>query len=107
MSMMCRRLSATALAGREVSEVVEGTRRFGLLIRFPINFRESQEDIESILVDTPDGGRVPLKQLADISNQNGTVMINREDGQRRTAVLSNVRGRDLGTFVEEVQAQGQ
>jgi len=94
---------ATALAGREVSEVVEGTKRFGLLIRFPIDFRDSQEDIESILVDTPDGGRVPLKQLADISNQNGTVMINREDGQRRTAVLSNVRGRDLGTFVEEVQ----
>lgn len=96
---------STALAGREVSEVVEGTRRFGLLVRFPTQYRDTQEDIESILVDTPGGGKVPLKQLAEITNQSGTVMINREDGQRRTAVLANVRGRDLGTFVEEVQGR--
>jgi len=96
---------STALAGREVTEVVEGTKRFGLLVRFPMDFRDTQEDIESILVDTPNGGKVPLKQLAEITNTSGTVMINREDGQRRTAVLSNVRGRDLGSFVEEVQAR--
>lgn len=95
----------TALAGKEVTEVLEGTKRFGLLVRFPLQFRDTQEDIESILVDTPAGGKIPLKQLADIQNTRGTVMINREDGQRRTAVLANVRGRDLGSFVEEAQKQ--
>jgi cobalt-zinc-cadmium resistance protein CzcA len=93
----------TAIAGREVTEVVEGTKRFGVLIRLPLEYRDTQEDIESIIVDTPGGGKIPLKQLAEISTTRGTVMVNREDGQRRTAVLANVRGRDLGSFVEEAQ----
>jgi heavy metal efflux system protein len=92
-----------ALAGKVVTEVIEGTKRFGVLVRFPHNYRDSVEDIQSILVDTPDGGRVAIKQLADISISRGIVMLNREDGQRRTAVLCNVRGRDLGGFVEEAQ----
>lgn len=93
----------TALAGKVVTDVVEGTKRFGLLVRLPLTYRDTVEDIESIMVDTPDGARVPLKQLADIELPRGTVMINREDGQRRTAVLANVRGRDLGSFVAEAQ----
>ncbi len=96
-------IMATALAGRKVTEVMEGTRRFDLLIRFPLKFRDTQEDIESIIIDTPSGGKVHLGQLAKIQNTRGTVMINREGGQRRTAVLANVRGRDLGSFVEEAQ----
>ncbi|HEY9783751.1 MAG TPA: CusA/CzcA family heavy metal efflux RND transporter, partial [Candidatus Obscuribacterales bacterium] len=93
----------TALAGQVVTDVIEGTKRFGLLVRLPLKYRDTVEDIEAILVDTPDGARVPLKQLAHITMPRGTVMINREDGQRRTAVLANVRGRDLGSFVEEAQ----
>jgi cobalt-zinc-cadmium resistance protein CzcA len=93
----------SAIAGRVVTDVLEGTKRFGLLIRYPLSYRDTQADIEAILVDTPDGARIPLKQLADISVKRGTVMINREDGQRRTAVLANVRGRDLGGFVQEAQ----
>lgn len=93
----------TALAGEVVTEVIEGTKRFGLLVRFPYRYRDTVEDIAAILVDTPEGARVPLGQLADITVERGTVMVNREDGQRRTAVLANVRGRDLGSFVEEAQ----
>lgn len=93
----------TAVAGKVVTDVIEGTKRFGLLVRLPIQYRDTSEDIEAILVDTPDGARVPLKQLAHIEMPRGTVLINREDGQRRTAVLANVRGRDLGSFVEEAQ----
>jgi cobalt-zinc-cadmium resistance protein CzcA len=96
-------LIETALAGRVVTEVIEGTKRFGLLVRFPQTYRDTVEDISSIIVDTPSGARVPLGQLADIRIQRGTVMVNREDGQRRTAVLANVRGRDLGSFVAEAQ----
>ncbi|MBS1954252.1 MAG: efflux RND transporter permease subunit [Cyanobacteria bacterium SZAS-4] len=93
----------TAIAGRVVTEVLEDTKRFGLLVRFPESYRDSPEDISSIMIDTPSGGRVPLKQLADVDVERGTVMVNREDGQRRTAVLANVRGRDLGSFVTEAQ----
>src|SRR5262249_38200249 len=96
-------LIETALAGKVVTEVIEGTKRFGLLVRFPKLYRDTVEDIATILVDTPGGARVPLGQLADIRIQRGTVVVNREDGQRRTAVLANVRGRDLGSFVAEAQ----
>lgn len=93
----------TAVAGKVVTDVVEENRRFGLLIRLPHVYRDTANDIENILIDTPQGAKVPLKQLAEIKMPRGTVMINREDGQRRTAVLANVRGRDLGSFVEEAQ----
>lgn len=93
----------TAIAGKIVTEVVEGTQRFGLVLRFPYRLRDTVEDIESIPVETPSGARVPLKSLATITMPRGTVMVNREGGERRTAVLANVRGRDLGSFVEECQ----
>ena len=93
----------TAIAGRTVTEVIEGTKRFELVVRFPKKYRDTVEDIEAMLIDTPGGARLPLKQLAEISLERGTAMVNREDGQRRTAVLANVRGRDLGSFVAECQ----
>jgi len=92
-----------ALAGREVTEVIEGTQRFGMLVRFPLDYRDSRHQIESMIIDTPSGGKIPLKTIADITLERGCVTINREDGMRRTAVLSNVRGRDLGSFVAEAQ----
>lgn len=96
---------STAVAGKEVSEVLEGTKRFGLLLRYPLRYRDSEEDIEHIMISTPNGARIPMEALADIKVRNGNVMVNREDGQRRTAVLVNVRGRDLGSFVAEVQGR--
>lgn len=93
----------SAVAGRVVTEVVEGTKRFGVLVRFPPEFRNSPDAIEQILVETPHEGAIPLKALADIQIQSGTVMVNREEGDRRAAVLVNVRGRDLGSFVAECQ----
>jgi heavy metal efflux system protein len=94
----------TALAGRVVTEVVEGVKRFGVLVRFPPEYRNTKEAIDSILVETP-GGSVPLKALCDISTTSGTVMVNREDGERRAAVLINIRGRDLGSFVKDCQKE--
>jgi heavy metal efflux pump (cobalt-zinc-cadmium) len=93
----------TAIAGKVVTEVVEGNKRFGLLLRFPHKLRDNVSDIESIPIATPGGAHIPLKELAEITMPRGTVMVNREDGQRRTAVLANVRGRDLGSFVQECQ----
>ncbi|MBX9688558.1 MAG: efflux RND transporter permease subunit, partial [Candidatus Obscuribacterales bacterium] len=96
-------LIQTALAGSVVTEVVEGSKRFGVLVRFPLERRDTEEDIRNMLISTPDGVRIPLKQLADIQRTNGVVMVNREDGQRRGAVLVNIRGRDLGGWVAEAQ----
>lgn len=100
-----QRLIQTAIAGEVVTEVLEGNKRFGLLVRYPIEYRDKINDIQNLLVDTPSGARIPLKQLADIVKEQGIVMINREGQERRTAVLSNVRGRDLGSFVQEAQAK--
>lgn len=94
---------STAVAGKVVSEVLEGTKRFGLLVRYPYKYRDSEEDMQGILVKTDGQVRVPLKALADMKIQDGIVTVNREDGQRRTAVLVNVRNRDLGGFVAEVR----
>ncbi len=96
---------STAVAGKVVTEVLEDTRRFGLLVRFIKDYRDSEEDLERLTVATDNGALIPLKALADISVKDGLVMMNREDGQRRTAVLANVRGRDLGSFVAAVQAR--
>jgi len=93
----------TALAGKTASEVLEGAKRFGLLVRFHKDYRDTPQQIESILVDTPTGASIPLKQLADLETTRGFVCVMREDGHRRTAVLANVRGRDLGSFVAEAQ----
>lgn len=92
-----------AIAGKVVSEVIETPKHFGLMVRFPLPYRQNIDEIKAIMVDTPSGARIPMEQLADIEVERGLVMINRESGKRRTAVLCNVRGRDLGSFVEELQ----
>lgn len=90
-----------AIAGNVVTDVIEGNMRFGMLTRLPKPQRDTQEEIENLIIDTPSGARVPLKSIADIRLPRGTAMINREETYRRTAVLANVRGRDLGSFVAE------
>lgn len=91
------------IAGNVITDVIEGNMRFGLLTRMPLKMRDTKEEIENLMLDTPTGARVPLKQLAEIHMPRGTAMINREETYRRTAVLANVRGRDLGSFVGEAQ----
>lgn len=98
-----QRYVQTALAGSVVTEVFDEHRRFGVLVRLPHKERDSIEDIRNLLVTTASGATIPLKVLADITLEPGTVMVNREEAQRRTAVLCNIRGRDLGGFVQEAQ----
>lgn len=98
-----QRLVQTALAGTVATEVIEGSKRFGVLVRFPLEHRDAEEDIKNMLIATADGAAIPLKQLADIKTMRGIVMVNREDGQRRSAVLVNIRGRDLGSWVADAQ----
>ena len=86
-----------------VAEVVEGQLRFPLVVRLPERWRGNPAAIGSILVATPSGERVPLSRLADLRVVEGPNTITREWGQRRITITSNIRGRDMGTFVAEAK----
>jgi heavy metal efflux system protein len=94
-----------AVGGKAASQVYEENRFFDLTVRFPEEKRNSVEAIGAILVDSPGGARVPLRQLADISVVDGPVQISREDGQRRMGIEFNIKGRDMGSVVREAQEQ--
>jgi cobalt-zinc-cadmium resistance protein CzcA len=96
-------LLEAAYAGRTVSTFVEGERRFDVLVRFPEAARQDIPAIEQLLVPTPAGLRVPLAQIASVKVVEGPMQISRENGMRRVVVEANVRGRDLGGFVADVQ----
>lgn len=92
-----------ALGARKVGEVVEGQRRFDLAMRLDDRYRHDARQIGRILIRAPGGERVPLAQLADIQVVEGPSTITREWARRRIVVQSNVRGRDMGSFVVDVQ----
>ena len=94
-----------SVGGREVGEVVEGQLRFPLVVRLPERYRTSPEAIASIPVSTASGQRLPLSSLAAVRQTEGPATITREWGQRRTVVQVNVRGRDIGSFVNEAQSK--
>jgi cobalt-zinc-cadmium resistance protein CzcA len=92
-----------AVGGKAASQVYEENRFFDLTVRFPEDKRSSVKAIGEILIDSPAGARVPLKQLADVSVVDGPVQISREDGQRRMGIEFNIKGRDMGSVVREAQ----
>jgi cobalt-zinc-cadmium resistance protein CzcA len=94
-----------AVGGKPASQVYEENRFFDLTVRFPEEKRNSVEAIGNILIDSPAGTQVPLKQLADVSVVDGPVQISREDGQRRMGIEFNIKGRDMGSVVREAQEQ--
>jgi heavy metal efflux system protein len=92
-----------SVGGVETGQVIQGNKRFDLTVRLAPNFRNDPEAIGRITVEAPGGANVPLAQLANIESTEGPVQISRENGQRRIVIQANVRGRDLGSFVEEIQ----
>lgn len=92
-----------AVGGQAVTKVYEGERLFDLVIRFLPEYRQDVESISNILVSTPDGARIPLKQLAAISTQTGAFIIYRENNERYIPIKFSVRDRDLESTVEEAQ----
>ncbi len=87
------------------TELVDGPRRVGVAVRLPDGARSDLEALKRITVRTATGARVSLGTLANIETVMGPELIAHEDAQRRTLVMSNVRGRDLGSFVQEVRAR--
>jgi heavy metal efflux system protein len=92
-----------ALGGREVGMLQEGDRRFPIAVRIADKYRADMEDLGRILVTAGSGERIPLSLLTKIKSSEGPSTINREWGKRRVVVQANVRGRDVGSFVAEVQ----
>jgi heavy metal efflux system protein len=95
----------TAIGGRIASTLIEGQRRFAITVRFPEERRQDLEEIGRLLVPGPDGARVPLAQLAKVRLVEAPAQVSRENGMRRVVVEANVRGRDLGGFVDDVRAR--
>ncbi|WP_262965498.1 efflux RND transporter permease subunit [Methylobacter psychrophilus] len=93
----------TAIGDKTATEIYEGERRFTASVRFPESFRNSIEDIDAVLLTSANGARIPLGDLADIRLSDGPAQISREMGKRRIVVGINVRNRDLGSFVAELQ----
>jgi len=96
-------LIETAVGGKEVSQLYEGERRFGIAVRFPEEARNSVETIRGLLLRAPGGALVPLHSVASIELRDGPAQISRESAKRRVVVGANVEGRDLGGFVQEVE----
>ena len=98
-------LVESIVAGKEAGIVYEGEQRFNVVVRLEDETSRDIETIKSLLVPAPNGAQVPLSQLADIQLVEGPAQISREDTRRRIGVELNVRGRDIGSFVEEAQAK--
>lgn len=93
----------TAVGGASGGQIFEGIRRFDIFVRFVEAARADAEAIKHILIQAPGGAKVPLDQLAAIEEFIGPRQITRENNQRFITVQTNVRGRDIGSFVAEGQ----
>ena len=111
-----------AIGGTGAGNLFEGDRRFALVVRLPENLRNDLDALRRIPIKVPDNGTskrgefkkaalradtqfIPLSEVADFEEKPGPNQISREDGKRRIVVTCNVRGRDLGSFVNDAQAK--
>jgi len=94
-----------ALNGVEVTDVYEEDRITAVHLRLSEKYRQDEESVKNLLIDTPDGQRIPLSDLADISRSEGPQTIFRENMMRRKIILCNVVDRDIGSFVKEANEE--
>ena len=91
----------TLYGSKQLSEMLLGEERFPIAIQLPATLRNDPDRLRTLQIKTPQGELVRLDQIADIKTVGGPILINREQAQRRAVVMSNVAGRDLGSFVKE------
>ena len=94
----------TLYGSKQLSEMLLGEERFPIAIRLPADIRNDPERLRSLQIKTPQGEIVRLDQVADVKTVGGPILINREQAHRRAVVMSNVSGRDLGSFVKDCKA---
>ncbi len=93
----------TAYAGNAAGVVFEGEKRFDMVIRLQKELRHDMSDIENLYVPLPNGGKIPLNEVATVTLKNAPAQVSRENGKRRIFVGFNVRGRDVESVVKEIQ----
>jgi cobalt-zinc-cadmium resistance protein CzcA len=99
-----QRTLTIAIGGHAAGQVFEGDRRFDVVVRLHDDRRESIDAIRRLPVALSDGSSIPLHEVADVEIVVAPNQISRENGKRRIVVTSNVRGRDLGSFISELQS---
>lgn len=94
---------AVNMAGETVSQVYEAGHSFNLVVRADNSERKSMDAIKNLVIDTRDGRKVPLTDVADVVSASGPNTINREDVQRKIVISANTDGRDLGSVVNDIK----
>jgi cobalt-zinc-cadmium resistance protein CzcA len=92
-----------AVGGEVIDNIYLNTRRFGIHLRYQEKFRDDPQEIRNILLSTAENTLIPLGQVAEVKQVTGPIQINREKNQRRWIVQGNIRGRDLGSVVADIQ----
>jgi cobalt-zinc-cadmium resistance protein CzcA len=87
-----------AIGGKAVSQLYKGIQKFDIRIRFPDEFRKTQDEIGNLMIPTMIGSKVPIKEIARITKKRGQCLIFRDDNERYSALKFSVRGRDIESF---------
>src|SRR5260221_3690352 len=98
-------LVVAAVGGAPATQVVQGERTFDLVVRLKPEFRQTPDAIRNMLIATPGGQQVPMKELADIREASGASYVYREDNSRYIGVQYSIKDRDLAGAVEDAQVQ--
>lgn len=96
---------AVFLKGEQVSQVYEGNKSFNLIVRSDEESRRTMADIRNLMVDTSNGNKIPLSNIADIISSTGPNTIHRENVARKIVISANANGRDLGSVVNDIQKE--
>lgn len=94
---------AAGFAGQKTGVVFEGEKRYDMVVRLQEDKREDITDLQNLMIDTPNAGKIPLSEVADIIYAKGPAKISRDETKRRIVVGVNVRNRDLASVVEDIQ----
>ncbi len=100
-----RELIETAVGGKVATTLIDGQKRFDVLVRFPEHLRDDPDRIADLPLTAPAGERLRLADIASVELIRAPDLINRENNQRRIVIQSNVRGRDIGSFVAEARSK--
>jgi Cu(I)/Ag(I) efflux system membrane protein CusA/SilA len=92
-----------AIGGETVTTTIEGPERYSINVRYKRELRDDLPDLERVLVATPSGAQIPLKQIADIQLKSGPAMIRNENGMKAGYVFVDMAGRDIGSYVKEAK----
>ncbi len=98
-------LVSDGIGGKSAGQVIQGNERYDIYVRLDEAYRNSPEAIANLVIQAPNGAWVNLSEVADVSIEAGPPQIRRDDVQRRVVIQSNVFGRDMGSFVAEINAK--